>query len=277
MYLTYFNENKQRVPYNTAWITVRVWVYPWRVTVCAGSGTVWENPTRGIPVFNPNYLDAVSGDEALCNDKIDYIIFAAKSPFQPVPKGKQRFWTWWIYVLMWSQLAREICRSARFRLLIAGRCLWRCATVTECRRKCRVVRSGRSWSKLSNKPTSSAWMSGRVLVGRGMGWVCAPRQITRIWGQRCLYSSNGSKDRNVHLQRSCIISPRIRFPWESRCSHAATIKKFQICNGSSWYLLTTIDFHRVIVPCGGAWCERTKTVTVGCTFYSHNFFLIVVK
>ena len=56
MYLTYFNENKQRVPkvpYNTAWITVRVWVYPWRVTVCAGSGTVWENPTCGIPMFNP--------------------------------------------------------------------------------------------------------------------------------------------------------------------------------------------------------------------------------
>ena len=22
--------------------------------MCAGSGTVWENPTRGIPVFNPN-------------------------------------------------------------------------------------------------------------------------------------------------------------------------------------------------------------------------------
>ena len=58
MYITYFNENKRQVPKvlrNTAWITVRVRVYPWRVTVCAGSGTVWENPTRGIPVFNPKY------------------------------------------------------------------------------------------------------------------------------------------------------------------------------------------------------------------------------
>ena len=59
MYITYFNENKRRVPkvpQNTAWITVWVRVYPWRVTVCAGSGTVWENPTRGIPVFNPNCM-----------------------------------------------------------------------------------------------------------------------------------------------------------------------------------------------------------------------------
>jgi hypothetical protein len=58
MYITYFNENKQRVPKaprNTTWIAVRVRVYPWRVTVCAGSGTVWENPTRGIPVFNPKF------------------------------------------------------------------------------------------------------------------------------------------------------------------------------------------------------------------------------
>ena len=70
MYLTYFNENKQRVPkvpYNTAWITVRVRVYLWRVTVCAGSGTVWENPTRGIPMFNPNLWmePATSANHAL--------------------------------------------------------------------------------------------------------------------------------------------------------------------------------------------------------------------
>ena len=57
MYITYFNENKRRVPkvpWNTVWIAVRVRVYPWRVTVCAGLGMVWENPTRGIPVFNPS-------------------------------------------------------------------------------------------------------------------------------------------------------------------------------------------------------------------------------
>jgi hypothetical protein len=32
---------------------VRVRVYLRQVTVGAGLGTVWENPTRGIPVFNP--------------------------------------------------------------------------------------------------------------------------------------------------------------------------------------------------------------------------------
>ena len=56
MYITYFNENKPQVLYNTAWITVWVWVYLWQVMVCAGPGTVWENCTCGIPMFNLNGL-----------------------------------------------------------------------------------------------------------------------------------------------------------------------------------------------------------------------------
>ena len=58
MYIAYFNEKKPWIPlipwvsFDTARFTVRVRVYPQRVTVCAGSGTVWENPTRGIPVLN---------------------------------------------------------------------------------------------------------------------------------------------------------------------------------------------------------------------------------
>ena len=61
MYIAYFNEKKPRVPlilrvsFDTARFTVRVRVYPRRVMVCAGSGTVWENPTRGIPVLNANH------------------------------------------------------------------------------------------------------------------------------------------------------------------------------------------------------------------------------
>ena len=78
MYITYFNKNTPRVPkvpqvsYNTVWITVRVQVYPWWVTVRAGSGRVWENPTRGIPVFNPNYTDSTYIADADMLPKIQY-------------------------------------------------------------------------------------------------------------------------------------------------------------------------------------------------------------
>ena len=41
-----------RVSYDTAQITGRDGYYPSRVTVSVGAGTVWENPTRGIPVRN---------------------------------------------------------------------------------------------------------------------------------------------------------------------------------------------------------------------------------
>ena len=41
---------------DTVRFTVRVWVYPRQVTVCVGSGMVWENPTHGIPVLNTNSL-----------------------------------------------------------------------------------------------------------------------------------------------------------------------------------------------------------------------------
>ena len=53
MYIAYFNEKKPRVPlipwvsFDTVRFMVRVWVM-----VCVGSGMVWENPTRGIPVLN---------------------------------------------------------------------------------------------------------------------------------------------------------------------------------------------------------------------------------
>ena len=60
MYVAYFNEKKLWVPlipqvsFDTARFTVWVRVYPRWVTVCAGLGTVWENPTCGIPVLNAN-------------------------------------------------------------------------------------------------------------------------------------------------------------------------------------------------------------------------------
>ena len=56
-----FNKKKPRVSliprvsYDTAEITGRDGYYPLQVTVSAGTGVVWENPTCGIPVRNPNY------------------------------------------------------------------------------------------------------------------------------------------------------------------------------------------------------------------------------
>jgi len=44
-----------RVSYDTASITVRCVPVPATGTVSAGSGTVRENPTRGIPVANPKH------------------------------------------------------------------------------------------------------------------------------------------------------------------------------------------------------------------------------
>ena len=56
------------MPFDTAWFTVRVRVYPWRVMVYAGSGTVWENPTRGIPVLNPDFTGTPRGLHGLHED-----------------------------------------------------------------------------------------------------------------------------------------------------------------------------------------------------------------
>jgi hypothetical protein len=53
MYLYYFNEKKPRVSRHTARFTGRYVPVPGTGTVYAGAGTVWENPTRGLPVLNP--------------------------------------------------------------------------------------------------------------------------------------------------------------------------------------------------------------------------------
>jgi hypothetical protein len=42
-----------RVSYDTVLIAVRYVPVPATGAVSAGSGTVWENPTRGLPVLNP--------------------------------------------------------------------------------------------------------------------------------------------------------------------------------------------------------------------------------
>ena len=42
------------VLFDTARFTGRVQVVPVAGTVCHGAGTVWENPTRGLPVLNPS-------------------------------------------------------------------------------------------------------------------------------------------------------------------------------------------------------------------------------
>ena len=40
-------------PFDTARFTVRYGYYPVAGTVSDGTGTVWQKPTRGIPVVNP--------------------------------------------------------------------------------------------------------------------------------------------------------------------------------------------------------------------------------
>ena len=60
MYLQYFNEKKPRVPkvprvlWYTASFAGRYVPVPSTGTVYAGTGAVWENPTCGLPVLNPN-------------------------------------------------------------------------------------------------------------------------------------------------------------------------------------------------------------------------------
>ena len=46
--------NIPRVSFDTVRFTGRVWVVPVAGMVCHGAGTVWENPTRGLPVLNPS-------------------------------------------------------------------------------------------------------------------------------------------------------------------------------------------------------------------------------
>jgi hypothetical protein len=64
MYLHYFNEKKPRVPEvpRVSWYTAsfagRCVPVPGTGTVYAGTGAVWENPTRGLPVLNPKRTDA---------------------------------------------------------------------------------------------------------------------------------------------------------------------------------------------------------------------------
>ena len=43
-----------QVLFDTARFMGRVRVVPVAGTVCHGVGTVWENPTRGLPVLNPS-------------------------------------------------------------------------------------------------------------------------------------------------------------------------------------------------------------------------------
>jgi len=65
MYIQYFNNNKLWVPkvprvlYSTAQMTGHDRYYPSQVMVSAGTDAVWENPTCGVPVLNPNNLSFV--------------------------------------------------------------------------------------------------------------------------------------------------------------------------------------------------------------------------
>jgi hypothetical protein len=65
MYIQYINKKKPRVPKvprvsrHTASFTGRYVPVPGTGTVYAGTGTVWENPTRGLPVLNPKWLHPV--------------------------------------------------------------------------------------------------------------------------------------------------------------------------------------------------------------------------
>ena len=43
------------VLFDTAQFTGQVRVVPTMGMVCHGTGTVWENPTRGLPVLNPSH------------------------------------------------------------------------------------------------------------------------------------------------------------------------------------------------------------------------------
>ena len=45
--------------------------YPLQVTVCTGKGTVWENPTRGLPILNPTsmcHIGAIVSGICQCED-----------------------------------------------------------------------------------------------------------------------------------------------------------------------------------------------------------------
>jgi hypothetical protein len=59
MYIQYFNKKKLQVPkvqwvsYITMQMTGSDGYYPLQVSVLAGMGGVWQNPTHGIPVQNP--------------------------------------------------------------------------------------------------------------------------------------------------------------------------------------------------------------------------------
>ena len=61
MYIQHFNAKKPWVPkvpwisLDTMWITVWYGSYLPQVMVYMGMGTVWENPTCSIPVWNPKW------------------------------------------------------------------------------------------------------------------------------------------------------------------------------------------------------------------------------
>jgi hypothetical protein len=56
--------NIPRVSFDTARFTGRVQVVPTAGTVCHGTGTVWENPTRGLPILNP--INCITGRGIYC-------------------------------------------------------------------------------------------------------------------------------------------------------------------------------------------------------------------
>ena len=42
-------------------------------------------------------------------------------------------------------------------------------------------------------------------------------------------------------------------------------------------ILTAVDFDCVVVPYIGTGCQGTEAITVGCTLYSRDFFIIIIK
>ena len=78
-------------------------------------------------------------------------------------------------------------------------------------------------------------MGGGVFVGKGIGWVCSPRDVMRILEQDRRYSSSGSYMRNLVLHLRCCIGERKSLPSSLRCSQAEKVLRMKNANEGGTY------------------------------------------
>ena len=97
-----------RVLFDTAQFMVWYRYYPLQVTVCTGSGMVWEKPTRGLPILNPR-CDVAGG----CN-------LVAREGGGRGGNWGQKPKNWAVGAWFWPMK----CRWAGF--WVVGTCVWHC-------------------------------------------------------------------------------------------------------------------------------------------------------